>query len=138
MGNSDNLKVPSSEEARKYGQKGGIASGKARQERKKLQAALQKLLVGTYEIGDKDNKETLGGYDAIAKSMILEASRGNVKAFIAIRDTIGEKPVDVVDFEDKDISGIKIKFVNKSQPNKKKEKDPVIVGDYTPPSNTEE
>lgn len=138
-GNVDNLIVPSSEEARKNGSKGGNASAKSRREKRHLQDALQKLLKGQYEIGKDDNKKTLGGYDAVAQSMILEAIGGNVKAATFIRDTIGEKPVDVLDLENKDnaVTGIKISFVNKSNPNKGKEKDPKIVGDYTPPSNTE-
>jgi len=136
-GNIDNLRVPTSEEARKNGSKGGNASVKSRREKKHLQDALQKLLKGQYEIGKDDNKNKLGGYDAVAQSMILEAIGGNVKAATFIRDTIGEKPVDVVDFENNDVTGIEISFVNKSNPNKGKEKDPKIVGDYTPPSNTE-
>lgn len=137
-GNTDNLIVPSSEEARKNGSKGGKASGDSRRNKRKLQNALQKLLNSKYKIGrEEDGQQELGGYDAIAQSMILEALGGNVKAATFIRDTIGEKPVDVVDFENNDVTGIKISFVNKSNSNKGKEKDPKIVGDYTPPSNTE-
>lgn len=137
-GNVDNLIVPSSEEARKNGSKGGKASGDSRREKRKLQAALQKLLSSKYSIGEDTGKK-LGGYEAIAQSMILSAINGNVKAATFVRDTIGEKPVDVLDLENKDnnVTGIKISFVNKSNPNKGKEKDPKIVGDYTPPSNTE-
>lgn len=137
-GNVDNLIVPSSEEARKNGSKGGKASGDSRREKRKLQAALQKLLSSKYSIGE-DTEKKLGGYEAIAQSMILSAINGNVKAATFVRDTIGEKPVDVLDLENKDnnVTGIKISFVNKSNPNKGKEKDPKIVGDYTPPSNTE-
>lgn len=36
------------------------------------------------------------------------------------------------------LTGIKISFVNKSNSNKKKEIDPKIVGDYTPPSNVDD
>lgn len=138
-GNINNLIVPSSEEARKNGSRGGKASGDSRRKKRKLQDALQKLLKGEYEIGDGENTETLVGYEAVAKSMIKQACSGNVKAATFIRDTIGEKPVDVLDLENKDntVTGIKISFVNKSNPNKGKEKDPKIVGDYTPPSNTE-
>lgn len=137
MANNDNLRTLSTSEAREIGSKGGKASVKSRREKKHLQEALQKLLKGKYELGQDDNKKTLGGYDAVAQSMIIEAINGNVKAATFIRDTIGEKPVDVVDFENDDVTGIEISFVNKSNPNKGKEKDPKIVGDYTPPSNTE-
>jgi len=125
------------EERRENAKKAGIASGEARRNKRKLQESLQKLLKGKYEIGKDENAKTLGGYDALAESMIHEAINGNVKAFVAIRDTIGEKPVDVVDFENNDVTDIKISFVNKSNPNKGLKKDPKIVGDYTPPSNTE-
>lgn len=138
-GNIENLKVPSSEEARKNGAKGGKKSGEARREKKKLQEALQKRLSGKYKIGEENNEVELGGYDAMAEAMIIQAVHGNVKAFVAIRDTIGEKPTDKIEFpEENTVTGIKIKFVNKSKANTKPEKDPKIVGEYTPPSNTEE
>lgn len=133
-GNKNNLKVPTSEEARINGAKGGIASGQARRDRKLIQEALKKALEGNYDV---DNKN-IGGYDALAISMIKQAINGSVKAFVAIRDSIGEKPKETVEFENDNLTDIKIKFVNKSNANKKKEKDPKIVGDYTPPSNTEE
>ncbi len=80
--NESNLRVPTSEEAREIGRKGGIASGKARRERKTLREELLLLL----EKGDTQEK--------ISLAMIKEALDGNTKAFEVIRDTIGEKPVD--------------------------------------------
>lgn len=136
-GNTDNLRVLSTEEAREIGSRGGKASAKSRREKRHLQEALQKLLKGKYEVARGDSKKTASGYDAVAQSMIVQAIGGNVKAATFVRDTIGEKPVDIVDFENNEVTGIKISFVNKSNPNKGKEKDPKIVGDYTPPSNTE-
>lgn len=94
MINKDNLKVPTSEEAREYGSKGGKASGESRKRKRMLQDALQKALKGVYSI-DADNVN-LGGYDALAISLIKEALSGDVKAFLAIRDTIGEKPVEEI------------------------------------------
>lgn len=135
-GNINNLKTPSTEEARERGKKGGKKSGQVRREKRKLQDALQKKLSGKFII--EDEQEKIGGYEAIANAMIKEAIGGNVKAATFIRDTIGEKPREVVDFESESLSGIKIKFVDKSNKNEKKEKDPKIVGDYTPPSNIEE
>lgn len=46
------------------------------------------------ESGIKLNKGNL--HDAVAASMILGALTGNVPAYIAIRDTMGYKPVDKV------------------------------------------
>lgn len=76
--------------------KAGVASGKARQEKKRLQESLRKLLVGNYTIKNGDIISTLQGYDAVATSMILQAISGNVKAATFVRDTIGEKPVEEI------------------------------------------
>ncbi|MBQ8443765.1 MAG: hypothetical protein IJX25_00215 [Clostridia bacterium] len=135
-GNVNNLKRPSSEEARKNGSKGGIKSGEVRREKRLIQDALQKALSGVFDVDDHHRQ--VGGYDALAISMIKEALGGNVQAFKEIRDTIGEKPKDTVSVESSELTGIKINFVNKSGTRKGKEKDPKIVGDYTPSTNTEE
>lgn len=135
--NNGNLKPTNTRtksEQRDLAKKAGIASGEARREKKQLQESFRKLLAGRYEVEDKK----LGGYDALAASMIKEALTGDVKAFIAIRDTIGEKPKDTFEVESESINGIKIKFVDKSNHKIKKEKDPKIIGDYTPPSNVED
>lgn len=140
-GNPNNLvqnKEQTPEERRENAKKAGIASGQSRREKRYFQESLQKLLNGKYYIGDEENRKQLGGYDALAQAMILKAINGDVQAFKEIRDTIGEKPKDTVGFESESLSGIKISFVNKSNPNKKKETDPKIVGDYTPPSNVED
>lgn len=80
----ENLKpVKSKKEAREKGKKGGIASGKARKERKALKEELLILL----SQGNTQEK--------ISLSLIKEAMKGNTKAFEVIRDTIGEKPVEV-------------------------------------------
>lgn len=70
------------EEQREIARQGGIASGKARRERKTLKEELLLLL----EKGDTQEK--------ISLAMIQEALDGNTKAFEVIRDTIGEKPED--------------------------------------------
>lgn len=44
MANEQNLKVPTSEQAREYGRRGGIASGKARNYMKEQVAILKRLL----------------------------------------------------------------------------------------------
>lgn len=138
-GNIDNLKPPSTDEARNRGQKGGIASGQSRRERKLIQEALQRALSGNYGIVDDNGKnKKVVGYDALALSMIQQAIGGNVKAATFIRDTVGEKPTETVNFESDTLTGIKINFVDKSNKNTNKEKDPKIVGEYTPPSNSEE
>lgn len=85
MVNEQNLKpVRTKEEARERGRKGGIASGKARRERKTLKEELLALL----QSGDTQKN--------ISLAMIQQALNGNTKAFEVIRDTVGEKPVDAL------------------------------------------
>ena len=136
-GNYSNLvqnKEQTPEERRENAKKAGVASGQSRRDKKYIQEALKRALEGKYKV----DKKTLGGYDALALRMIIEALDGNVKAAIFIRDTIGEKPKELLELENNEISGIKIKFVDKSKRSDQKEKDPKIIGDYTPPSNIEE
>lgn len=135
--NSENLKSNSERtprERKKLASKAGKASGEARKKKAQLREALQQALNGKYSV---DNN-VLNGFDAIAFSMIKEAIGGNVQAFKEIRDTIGEKPKDTVELESDSLASIKIKFVNKSNPRSTKEQDPKIIGEYTPPTNSEE
>ena len=53
MANEQNLKVPTSSEARRNGKKGGIASGKARREKK----TVQKILNDFLSTAAKDNPQ---------------------------------------------------------------------------------
>ncbi len=86
MANESNLKpVRTKSEARRRGKKGGIASGKARKERKALREELLLLL-------SKDDTQ-----EKVSLALIKQALNGNTKAFEVIRDTIGEKPVDKID-----------------------------------------
>lgn len=97
--NPQNLRVPTSEEARINGRKGGIASGKARAARKTLKEELLTLLAN----GDTQEK--------ISLSLIQKAMQGDTKAFEVIRDTVGEKPVDKVE-ADVGITSIKVDLVD--------------------------
>lgn len=75
---------------------GGIASGKAKRERKTIREELEFLLAKQL----KNNKgEDISTREAISTAMIGQAIKGNVKAFIAIRDTIGEKPTEKMQTE---------------------------------------
>lgn len=89
MANKDNLMSPEElnarltpEERKENASKAGQASVEARRKRKTLKEELLALL------------ETNNYNEKISLSMITEALSGNTKAFIAIRDTIGEKPTD--------------------------------------------
>lgn len=92
MKGEENL-IPMSErskdEVRKIGKKGGIASGKARKEKKMLKELLEDAL--------SKGTETDNEYINITLALIREANRGNVKAYEVIRDTLGQKPIDKVE-----------------------------------------
>lgn len=75
----------SKDEARELGRKGGIASGKARRERKTLKDELIMLLE------DDDNNKK------ISVALLKRALDGDISAFTTIRDTIGEKPTDKIE-----------------------------------------
>ena len=80
------------EQQRKIARMGGIASGKARAEKKMLKDLLEEaLLKGT---------ETDNEYINITKALIKEANKGNVKAYEVIRDTLGQKPKEEIEITD--------------------------------------
>lgn len=89
MSNKDNLKVPTSTEAREYGRKGGIASGKKRREAKTMKAMLDYLL--EKKISSKDGKKATT-LEAMMSAVVAKAIKGDVKAAQFVRDTIGEMP----------------------------------------------
>lgn len=108
MAGKDNLKRPSSEEARKNGRKGGIASGKSRR-RKRLMKEQMEFLLSQPVTSAKAKKAMEGlGIDeelmdnqmALIVAMFQQGVKGNVKAFTAIRDTIGEMPVQEVNINE--------------------------------------
>ncbi len=79
--------VQSKEEARERGRNGGIASGKARREKKMFREEIEKQL--GQSIAD------------IIKATIEESKKGNIQASVFLRDTLGEKPKDEVDLNNK-------------------------------------
>lgn len=115
MANEQNLKPFTSEqnreEAKKNGHKGGIASGEARRRERTLRNTLEKLL--SLPIQDEQtrefiralgfNDEELDNKTALNVSMYQEALKGNTKAFELIRDTIGEKPTDRLQIEERPV-----------------------------------
>ena len=84
MANEANLKkgkgfdTRTTEEQRKIAREGGIASGKARRERKLIKDRILERM------GEDD-------WDAMIDGLI-ERSKDSVKDFEVLRDTIGEKP----------------------------------------------
>lgn len=86
--NQENL-IPfnerSKEEAREMGKKGGIASGKARKEKKLLKDELEVIM-------NNVNKDGKTYQELISTALVKEALKGNTKAYEIIRDTLGQKP----------------------------------------------
>ena len=93
MANEQNLRVPTSSEARANGKKGGIASGEARRAKKSLREAMQILMEA--DLTGKDGK-TMTGTEAMAAKACQAALKGDWKAWELVRDTAGQKPVDRV------------------------------------------
>ena len=99
MANNKNL-IPLNQrtksEQREIAKSGGIASGIARQEKRKIKDVLKELLDNPTADG-KTNRE------ALCVSLLNQALDGNVKAFEVIRDTIGEKPVAICQFSKEEL-----------------------------------
>lgn len=90
MAGKNNLNpVRSTEEARERGKKGGIASGEARRKKKTIRETLEMMLSG--KMPDGATRQ-----DAIVVALMEKALSGDVRAFEAIRDSIGEKPVNAI------------------------------------------
>lgn len=99
MANEKNLekgkatRFKSGDEAAKYGSKGGKVSGESKRNKKLLRECLEELL--EREMIDK-NGVSMTGAEALSAKLFAEALKGNVKAFVALRDTAGEKPIEKV------------------------------------------
>ena len=117
MANNENL-VPmnkrSLSEARDWGKKGGKASGAARRKKADFRKALNALL--TAEIDSEEWTPFLEslGLDstveaAVNAAMIREALSGNVKAYIAIRDTLGQTTKSEEDLEEQKVRTAAVK-----------------------------
>ena len=117
MANNETL-VPmnkrSLSEAREWGKKGGKASGAARRKKADFRKALNALL--TAEIDSEEWTPFLEslGLDstveaAVNAAMIREALSGNVKAYIAIRDTLGQTTKSEEDLEEQKVRTAAVK-----------------------------
>ena len=110
MPNLENLKVPTSEEARRNGAAGGRASGEARRRRKAMREVLDELLElplrkgvikelqsladlagANGKINLLNGKVNVTVEQAVLLAQILQAINGNTKAATFLRDTAGQK-----------------------------------------------
>ena len=80
MAGIDNLKTPTAEEARRRGKSGGIASGKARREKKAMRETLELLLSMALKDGAVANIEKLLTYTMhiVNNQGVLVAMKANI------------------------------------------------------------
>ena len=95
------------EEQKRIARMGGIASGKARREKKLIRETIETILSMPYKAGDTQALEEMGGIvdanganltvqEIICVQMAKKAMKGDTKAAEYLRDTAGQKPTDVV------------------------------------------
>lgn len=100
-------KIRTSEEARNRGRQGGIKSGKSRRTRKTIRETLISMLASPIRKGTpvyqraKKTLEALGiDYEPIVQDLamigLISKAQKDAYAFAVLRDTIGERPVEVV------------------------------------------
>lgn len=105
MANNGNLKpFKPGDDARNNGRKGGIASGKARRDKREMQESARLILAMPLTDGEAADVEALslaradGGNFTIEEASLIAAARkaleGDYKALEFLRDTAGEKPID--------------------------------------------
>ncbi len=103
MARKDLKPVQSKEEAKKRGRAGGIASGKARREKKAMRETLDILLSMPMKDGEYADVESIQSFasikgknisvqEAILIAQVQKAMKGDTKAAEYVRDTIGQKP----------------------------------------------
>lgn len=113
MANEGNLKPQSKrtkKEQREIAKKGGIASGKARREKKMFKETLEALLNMPMKSGSDVSVDDIQNFaaikgknisvqEAILIAQIQKAMKGDTKAAVYLRDTVGQKPLDKVQLE---------------------------------------
>lgn len=107
MANEQNLKTPTSKQARELGKKGGQASAKKRRERKQMQEVAKIVLDMPIEPGEVKDLEGITFEDypdvnlTVGELAVLavakKARKGDVAALTFLRDTAGEKPIEKVE-----------------------------------------
>jgi hypothetical protein len=94
VANEENLKpIQSEKEARELGRKGGIASGKARKEKKTMREILRECLNMECTDDDLEKLKLTGKIDngtAVTLGLILGAKSGNAQNYKQIVEMLGE------------------------------------------------
>ena len=136
MANEQNLRVPSSEEARELGRKGGIASGKARRRKADLKKAFNTILKADVANENISKQLEALGFEAtnemaLAMVMMQKAMKGNVKAFEQIARLVAIDTKDSLDRKEQRERITAIQLGNeklKSQIGKEEGQDEKIAG----------
>lgn len=136
MANEQNLRVPSSKEAREFGRKGGIASGKARRKKADLKKAFNTILKA--DVANENIAKQLEalGFEAtnemaLAMVMMQKAMKGNVKAFEQIARLVAIDTKDSLDRKEQRERIVSIQLGNeklKTQIGKEEGQDEKIAG----------
>lgn len=101
--NTENLRPPTSEEARKRGKKGGINSVKSRKEKKAMRETAEMILELSLKDGAVTDIESIQSMaalngknitvqEAIVLKQAQKAIRGDIRAAEFMRDISGNKP----------------------------------------------
>lgn len=99
--NDQNLKTPTTKEARERGKKGGIASGKARRDKRTMRETLKVLLELTMTDGKGGTVTSpltgkpMSVIEAIATATIKQAVKGDQRAVRTITDVLGENLINI-------------------------------------------
>lgn len=111
MANEENLLKAenlTSKELRERAKKGGIASVKARKQKKAFRETLEALLYMPMKNGEEVSVEDIQNFasirgqnisvqESILIAQIKKAMKGDTRAAEYVRDTIGQKPVDKIE-----------------------------------------
>nr|UVY58602.1 MAG: hypothetical protein [Bacteriophage sp.] len=136
MANEQNLRVPSSKEAREFGRKGGIASGKARRKKADLKKAFNTILKADVANENISKQLEALGFEAtnemaLAMVMMQKAMKGNVKAFEQIARLVAIDTKDSLDRKEQRERIVSIQLGNeklKAQIGKEEGQDEKIAG----------
>ena len=111
MANPQNITTLSREQCVENGRKGGKKSAEKRQERKKMAETLNIIMKMPLKKGDSKNLEKIKAFselnglnltvqDALMILLTNKALKGDLKAILAVRDTLGDAPKQQVQLEE--------------------------------------
>ena len=120
----DNLIVPTSEQARQNGRKGGLTRAENARRRKTMREALEILMFDVELDADLKarlkkqgvSEEHFNHQMVITRSLIAKAESGDVQAYNAICAMIGEKPAEKMELAGSMNNELRIKHVT-ANPN---------------------